>query len=161
MSIRSKEWREVITKTNLIWYHGSLYCLSVSQGYFGSRQQILTLAKKKHKQKNFPEWCWLALYSKGELVPGQKGQGQPGPVSAAPSRFATSPFCASSYEDSLKQVFQLVVEMTRSTLISFQLWDQRGKDSLSPARRLLGRKSQWFAWGHAILLYRDILEGCG
>lgn len=101
---------------------------------------------------------------KGRIGPGSKGaKGQPGPVSAAPSRFAMSPFCASSYEDSFKQVFQLVVEMSRSTLISVQLWDQRGKDSLSPAQsqRLLGRKSHWFAWGHAILLYRGILEGCG
>lgn len=95
----------------------------------------------------------------------QKGQGQPGPVSAAPLWLATPSFCVSSHEDLvlLSKFFQVVVEMTRSRLICLQLWDQRGKDHLSPAlsQRLWGEKSHWLGWGHVTLFYQDILEGCG
>lgn len=126
-----------LTKGNWIWYTGSLCCFGVNQDYFGSRQQILALAKKKkNKQKISPEGCWLGCTFKGRT--GQASKGTRPPRTSVSS---TVVICHVSFVctflwgfGSFKQVFQVGVDTARNRLISLWHWDQKGKDLISSLR---------------------------
>lgn len=98
------------------------------------------------------------MHSKGGLVKLRKGQDQPRPCL---QHLRDLPCLLSVYEDLvlLSKFFQVVVETVKSRLISVELWDQKGKDFLISESKTPGKK-RWLSWGHVMLFYREILEGC-